>query len=449
VLVLVIFMLLNPSDLRNRLIRLAGSSQLTTATKALDDAGQRISRYLLMQGIVNGSFGLAVGVGVFLIGVPYAILWGFLAAVLRFIPYVGPVVSAFFPSALSLAVFPGWGQPIMVISLIVVLELASNMIMEPLLYGKSAGVSEVALLVAVAFWTWLWGPVGLLLATPLTVCLSVLSRYIPPLDFLNTLIGDEPVLDLPTRYYQRLLARDEDEAAELVEQYGQTHAPEDVYDDIVVPALTVAKRERALGTLTPEDLHFMLQATQAIVEAVELRQAQTLTAAGADAPVGEAPVATTRPPVHMIGCPARDEADTLALVMFQHLLDPGRYALEIVSPDMLTAEVVSLVEAHDVDLICIAALPPGATTPTRYLCKRLRAKFPACKILVGRWGWTGEGEANQALLLAAGADAVSMTLRESHNQVRQWGLLDSSPPPERSLTVVPGPRLPDVSPARP
>ena len=193
----------------------------------------------------------------------------------------------------------------------------------------------------------------------------------------------------------------------------------------------------------------MLQATRAIVEAVELRQAQALTAAGADAPTGEAPVATTRPPVRIIGCPARDEADALALVMFQHLLDPGRYALEIVSPEMLTAEVVSLVEAHDVDLICIAALPPGATTPTRYLCKRLRDRFPACKILVGRWGWTGEGEANQALLLAAGADAVSMTLRESHNQVRQWGLLDSSPPPERSLTVVPGPRLPDVSPARP
>jgi predicted PurR-regulated permease PerM len=446
VLVLVIFMLLKPSDLRNRLIRLAGYSQLTTATKALDDAGQRISRYLLMQGIVNGSFGLAVGFGIFLIGVPYAILWGFLAAVLRFIPYVGPVVAAFFPSALSLAVFPGWGQPIMVISLMLALELASSMVMEPFLYGKSAGVSEVALLVAVAFWTWLWGPVGLLLATPLTVCLSVLSKYIPPLDFLNTLIGDEPVLDLPTRYYQRLLAKDDDEAAQIVETYGETRAPEDVYDDIVVPALTMAKRDREQDTITPADLHFVLHATRTIVDSVELRQSQALTAAaGADAPTGEAPVATTSPLVHIVGCPARDDADALALVMFQHLLDPGRYALEIASAEMLTAEVVSLVGEQGIDLICIAALPPGATTPTRYLCKRLRARFPACKIMVGRWGWTGEGEANQALLRAAGADEVSMTLRESCTHVRQWGLLDSSPTPEGAPLVGLGPHLTDGS----
>jgi predicted PurR-regulated permease PerM len=450
VLVLVIFMLLKQSDLRNRLIRLAGSSQLTTTTKALDEAGERISRYLLMQSIINGSFGVAVGLGLFLIGVPYAMLWGFLAAVLRFVPYVGPAVSAILPSAISLAVFNGWMQPFLVIGLILLLELASNLVMEPWLYGQSAGVSEVALLVAVAFWTWLWGPIGLLLATPLTVCLSVLSKYIPPLDFLNTLMGDEPVLDLPTRYYQRLLARDDDEAAEIVETYGQTHDPEDVYDDIMVPALTAAKRDRALGTMTPEDLQFVLQATRAIIEAVELRQSQAApTAAGAFAASGEEFLARTAPKMRIIGCPARDEADALALVMFQHVLDPQRCALETASVEMLTAEVVSLVEQQGVELICIAALPPGTTTPTRYLCKRLRTRFPACKILVGRWGWTGESDANRALLLAAGADAVGLSLQESHNQVRQWGLLDSSPPPEQSLTVVAGPPLPDVSPARP
>jgi predicted PurR-regulated permease PerM len=240
VVVLVIFMLLKHSDLRNRLIRLEGYRQLTTATKALDEAGQRISRYLLMQSIINGSFGVGVGLGVFLIGVPYALLWGFLAATLRFIPYVGPGLATILPSAPSLAVFPGWWQPVLVIGLIAALELTNFMVLEPWLYGQSAGVSEVALLVAVAFWTWLWGPVGLLLATPLTVCLSVLSRYIPQLDFINTLMGDEPALELPTIYYQRLLAKDADEAAEVVETYEQTHAPEDVYDDIVVPAALAA-----------------------------------------------------------------------------------------------------------------------------------------------------------------------------------------------------------------
>jgi predicted PurR-regulated permease PerM len=176
VIVLVIFMLIRYTDLRSRLVHLVGYGRLTIATKALDEAGHRISRYLLMQSIINGSFGVAVGLGLFLIGVPYAVLWGFLAAVLRFIPYVGPIVSTLLPSALSLAVFPGWGHPFLVIGLILMLELASNMIMEPLLYGQSAGVSEVALLVAVAFWTWLWGAVGLFLATPMTVCLAVLCK---------------------------------------------------------------------------------------------------------------------------------------------------------------------------------------------------------------------------------------------------------------------------------
>jgi predicted PurR-regulated permease PerM len=185
VIVLVIFMLIRYADLRARILYLAGYHRLTIATKALDEAGHRISRYLLMQSIINGSFGMAAGLGLFLIGVPYAILWGLLAAILRFIPYVGPTIAAVLPSALSLAAFPGWGPPLLVIGLILLLELASNMIMEPLLYGQSAGVSEVALLVAVAFWTWLWGAVGLILATPMTVCIGVLGKYIPQADRIH------------------------------------------------------------------------------------------------------------------------------------------------------------------------------------------------------------------------------------------------------------------------
>ncbi|MGH8056959.1 MAG: AI-2E family transporter [Candidatus Entotheonellia bacterium] len=450
VIVLVIFMLLKHSDLRNRLIRLAGYSRLTTATKALDEAGQRISRYLLMQSIINGSFGVGVGLGLFLIGVPYALLWGFLAAVLRFIPYVGPALATILPGALSLAVFPGWWQPVMVIGLIALLELTNYLVLEPWLYGQSAGVSEVALLVAVAFWTWLWGPIGLLLATPLTVCLSVLAKYIPQLDFINILLGDEPVLELHTSYYQRLLAKDDDEAAQIVEVYVKTHALEDVYDDILVPALTAAKRDREQDTLTPEDMHFVVQATRAIIDDLGLRQPQAPpSSAGASDTPGDETVARAAPKVRIVGCPARDEADALALQMFQHLLDLRRYELEIASPEMLTAEVVSLVEQQHVELICIAALPPGATASTRYLCKRLRARFPECKIVVGRWGSTGDSEANRALPLAAGADEVSMSLRESHNQVMQWGLLDSSPTPAVLPTLLQGQRLPDVSPAHP
>jgi predicted PurR-regulated permease PerM len=204
VLILLVFMLLKQADLRDRLLALAGYGRLTLATKALDEAGQRISRYLLMQSIINGSFGCAVGLGLFLIGLPHAIVWGFLAAILRFIPYIGFTAATILPTALSLAVFQGWLQPFLIIGLIVGLELVLNVGLEPFLYGQSAGVSTVALLVAVAFWTWLWGPVGLLLSTPLTVCLGVLGKYVPQLGFIGVLISDGQVLETSTSYYQRL-----------------------------------------------------------------------------------------------------------------------------------------------------------------------------------------------------------------------------------------------------
>jgi predicted PurR-regulated permease PerM len=384
VIILVIFMLIRYADLRGRLLYLAGRNRLTIATKALDEAGHRISRYLLMQSIINGSFGMAVGLGFFLLGVPYAILWGFLAAVLRFIPYVGPPIAAVLPSALSLAVFPGWVQPILVIGLILVLELASNMIMEPLLYGQSAGVSEVALLVAVAFWTWLWGAVGLVLATPLTVCIGVLGKYIPQIEFIGVLLGDEPVMESPTSYYQRLIAQDQDEAAALVDEYLETHALDTLYDDVLIPALNSAKRDRDLGTLTEEDLQFIIQATRAIVEDLAVRQPQLLTSSATTAIPSAADTAVMTSPPPMLGCPAYDAIDELALLMLQQLLDPTRYTMAVSSSEMLTAEVLSMVEQQQIRLICIAALPPGALAPIRYLCKRLRARgcglaFPTVK----------------------------------------------------------------------
>ena len=450
VLMLVIFMLLKHADLRNRLIALAGYGQMTLATKALDEAGQRISRYLLMHSLINGSFGVAVGLGLFLIGVPYAVLWGFLAAALRFIPYVGPAVSALLPTALSLAVFPGWLQPLSVVGLIVLLELSSNMVMEPLLYGQSAGVSAVALLVAIAFWTWLWGPVGLLLATPMTVCLGVLGKYVPQLKFIGLLMGDESPLETHTSYYQRLIAKDDDEAAELMDEYLQTHTLDEVYDDLLLPALTSAKRDRAQDALTDEDVQFVVQATRAIVEDLEMRQSQARTLP-TDAPellAGEVRVVPL-PPVRIFGCPARDAVDELALQMFRQLLDPTRSALQIVSPEVLTAEVLSLVEQQGVGLVCIAALPPGALAPTRYLCKRLRVRFPELKIVVGRWGFTGNIQEDRTRLLSSGADEVAMTLRETRSHVMQLipllSTLEAPPAPDGAY----GLSLPEESPGHP
>ena len=267
--VLVIFMLLDRQELRDRLIRLVGYRRVTVTTKALDEATARITRYLLMQSVINGSFGLAVGIALFLIGIPYAALWGCLAAALRFIPYVGPAIAVLLPTTLALAVFPGWSRPLLTLAVVLALELVAIMVMEPRLYGQSAGVSPVALLIAVIFWTWLWGSVGLLLATPLTVCLIVLSKHLPSMGFLVLLMGDDPALEPKARYYQRLLARDQDEAADIVEEYVKANDPESVYDEVLLPALYYAKQDWEREKISEAAAEFVAHATREIVE--ELR----------------------------------------------------------------------------------------------------------------------------------------------------------------------------------
>ncbi len=333
VIVLVIFMLSQREDLRNRLIRLVGYGRLTFTTSALEEAGQRISRYLLMQTIINSSFGLAVTVALYMIGVPYAVLWGFFAAVLRFIPYVGPFAAAIVPSALSLAVFDGWLWPILVVGIFVALELTCNMVLEPLLYAESAGVSGVGLLVAVAFWTWLWGPVGLVLATPLTVCVVVFSKYIPRMDFIAVLMSDQPAMESNISYYQRLLALDQAEATEIVEEHLKTHEQEQIFDAVLIPALNYARRDRDLGRLTDDGEQFVFRATREILD--DLKKLPPDSSSAPSDPEKIAldgnDLAATLAKVRVLACPARDEADELALDMFRHLLEPTRYAVEIMS----------------------------------------------------------------------------------------------------------------------
>ena len=405
------FMLVQREDLRNRLIRLIGYGHLTLTTKALEEAGQRISRYLLMQSIINTSFGIAVGIALYFIGLPYALLWGFLAAMLRFIPYVGPWAATIMPGALSLIVFEGWMWPALVVAVFLVLELVNNMILEPLLYGESAGVSEVGLLIAIAFWTWLWGPVGLILATPLTVCVVVLSKYVPRLDFINVLMSDESVMKSHISYYQRLLAGDQDEAAEIVEEHLENHPFEETCDEVMVPTLNYAKRDRALGRLAENDEQFIFQATREILEALNGLQPEPSNPA---AMIKRAP---TTPRVRILGCPARDDADELALLMFWHLLDPARYDLVRLPVETLASEFIDQIAEKGPSLVCISSLPPGGLAQTRYLCKRLRNRFPDLKIIVGRWGTRSEN--NWTSLLAAGADKVGTTLVETRDQVIQ------------------------------
>jgi predicted PurR-regulated permease PerM len=418
VIVLVIFMLIQREDLRNRFLRLFGYGRLTDATRALDEAAHRISRYLLMQSIINGTFGLGVGAGLFFIGLPYSLLWGILAAFLRFIPYVGTLIAALLPLALAFAHFQGWLELFLIGMVFTVLELVNYMIMEPLLYGRSAGVSPVAILVSVAFWTWLWGPIGLLLATPLTVCLVVLGRHVPPLRFVDVLMGDQPVIEPKVILYQRLLSRDLDEATSIVEEYLEKSPREKVYDEILVPALNNARLDLSQRKLTGEDMQVIVDLARRIVEDLTTRPAQPAAAA----PGG--------PRLLLLGCPAQDEADELALEMFQDLLPLRGYEMEIISASVLTSEILSMAAEKKPRLILIASLPPGGLAPTRYILKRLKRRHPSLKLVVGRWGAVANLERNHQLLKAAGADQIATTLLESRGQVELLSQLSPVAEPE-------------------
>jgi predicted PurR-regulated permease PerM len=418
--VLVIFMLIQREELRNRLIRIFGYSRLTVTTKALEEAGQRISHYLLAQFLINSGFGVTVGILLFLIGVPYALLWGLMAILLRFIPYVGPWAAALMPTALSLAYFPGWLTPLLVVAVFIVVELITNLVLEPRFYGESAGVSELAVLIMAAFWTWLWGPVGLMLATPLTVCLVVFAKYVPEMTFITVLLSDAPAMEPYVNYYQRMLASDQDEGEEIVTDYLKHHAPADLYDQVFIPALSRAKNDRRRNQLTAHDENAVYEGTRAILEELEATQK--------DSAEGKSDTATPRPDCEHVLCfPADGKADELALLSFEKMLDPRRYRAEVVSADMLAAEMVALVEQRGTKLVCIGAIAPGGLAHARYLCKRIRARSAEAKILVGRWGDAANLETARATLTGAGADRVASTLAEARDQLSQLSHLEAAP----------------------
>jgi predicted PurR-regulated permease PerM len=475
VLVFVVFILLQREDLRDRMIRLVGHRDLNVTTAALDDAAGRISRYLLAQAIVNGTYGLAVAIGLWLIGhfvggesFPSFVIWGLLCAVLRFIPYIGPWIAAAFPITLSLAVYHGFGVFIWTTGLFVFIELLSNNLMEPYLYGASTGMSTVAVLVSAVFWTWLWGAVGLLMATPLTVVLVVIGKYVPQMRFLDILLGDEPVLEPPERVYQRLLAMDQEEATELARDYLTEMDLERVYDEVLNPALSLAEQDRHRGRLDEQRQLFIRSAMRDMIEELgdewRLRQdrtdaeamkeaaAATVAAAkgtgvvdtgsapvlkqllpsaltgsdggaqqpgnghpaaassdAADAPDRHAPA--VRVPkdctVNVVITPAHDEADDISGLMLAQILEFRGYCASAQSVTKLASELVEAVEKKDAHVVVVSAMPPAAVAHSRYLCKRLHARFPDINMVVGLW--TMKGDLKKAKERVTCVEAVQVT----------------------------------------
>jgi predicted PurR-regulated permease PerM len=382
VMLLVVVMLLQRDDLRRRIIRLLGQGHISSTTRALDDASQRVSRYLLMQVVINVSYGVPVGIGLWMIGVPNAALWGGLATVLRFVPYVGPWIAAIVPVALSFAVSPDWTMPLLTIGLFLFLETISNNVMEPWLYGATTGVSPIALIIAAVFWTWLWGPVGLVLATPLTVCLVVMGRHVPQLSFLSVLLSDEDALTPAEDLYQRLLTPGEHDEMELVEQYVNAKSVVELYDDVVIPVLVEAENDTREDSLSREMLASVHQSIRDIVQDLGARLDTHPPLAGgfSGSPTPES--------CRILCLPARAERDELAAAMLAHLLQfQGCHAWGALAPVRPGRnDILELVEKSELDALVIGIVAPSAVLHARFLYLSLRNRFPDLRIVVGLWG---------------------------------------------------------------
>jgi predicted PurR-regulated permease PerM len=385
VIVFVIFMLIEKEDLRDRLIRLMGAGRVNLTTQALDDAASRLSRYLLAQAGINILFGALATCVLCIIRVPNPLLWGLLAALLRYIPYLGIWVAASMPALLAFSVEPGWVKVPIIFGSYLGIDLLMYNFAEPMLYGSSTGISPLGLLVAAVFWTWLWGPVGLLLATPLTVCLAVIGRYVPSMEFLSILLRDEPVLKPEIMFYQRMLSMNLDEATELAETFLKGKSLEELDDCLLIPALSLAEEDRHRGVLDEERQQFVFQNTRLLIEDLAER-AEDLIAGNQPSrkrdETGQNDQAVTPESEPQVLCiPARDEADEIAALMLEQLLIKRGIRANVLSCAGLLGECLQQVEKKRPRLVCVAAVPPFGYVQARYICRRLRGEFPVVKIV--------------------------------------------------------------------
>ena len=407
VIVFVVFFLLQREDLRDRFIWLAGARDLNRTTRALDDAARRLSRYLLTQSSVNASFGLLIGIGLWLIGVPNPLLWGLLSMLLRFVPYIGSVIAVAFPAAVSFAVDPGWSMFFWTISLYAVVEPIIGQVVEPFLYGRTTGLSPVAVVVAAAFWTWLWGPVGLLLSTPLTLCLVVLGRHVERLEFLNIALGDKPALSPEESFYQRMLAGDSDEAAQQAEEFLKKEPLSVYYDQIAVRGLALAQLDVNRGALDHERRVQLKEAVDGVI--ADLSEHDD---------IAQVPGAQGWTEGQVVLCIAgRGSLDEAVAAMLAQLLQKqGIGARTVPSRDVSPANIARL-DVAGVQMACLSFLEAGGLTSARYLVRRLRRRLPNVKILLGLWTLSDEQAKSRDALRETGADIIVTSLGQAVTEV--------------------------------
>jgi predicted PurR-regulated permease PerM len=410
VIALVAFMLGQREDLRDRFIRLLGSDSVSLTTRLMDEAAYRVSQFLLWQTLINVVFGGLVTAGLYWIGVPYAALWGGFTAVLRFVPYVGTLLSVLMPASLAFATFPGWAETMQTIALFLTLDFVTAWFIEPLVFGRRTGVSAFALLISALFWIWVWGPIGLLLSTPLTVCFAVLGRNVRSLRFLAVIFAEEPALTPHLRFYQRLLARDEAEATKLVESQREELGNVGVIETVLMPALLLLSQHRAQNEVTEEDALFILD----VMNEVVLRMA---------------PVDESLPLAPMIGLAARAPEDQTALELLRAAV--GARAMTLIPLDLSADEALTETIEQRPMAVCIGAISPTRNAEVRNYCRRLRNAAPETKIIMLRPAVEGDLERSQTRMHEAGADIIVGTAKDAIEAIER--LLAEAPAQLRAV----------------
>jgi predicted PurR-regulated permease PerM len=435
IIIFVIFILLQREDLRNRLIRLAGSHDLQRTTAALDDAAARLSRLFLIQLLLNGTFGVVIGAGLWLIGIPSAILWGILAAVLRFVPYIGAAIAAAFPLALAVAVDPSWSMLLWTLALFLVVEPVVGHVIEPMVYGHSTGLSPVAVVASATFWTALWGPIGLVLATPLTVCLVVLGRHVERLEFLDIMFGDRPALSPPEMYYQRMLAGDPTEAAEKAEEFLKERSLSSYYDEVALKGLQLAQADAERGALDHERLTKIRDAVSEfandlsdqddrpppkVTSTTDAEASSAVESVAEDAPYENLPILSKEdlPPdwqgEHPVLCVAgRSLIDEAAAIMLGQLSTAHGLAARVEAAEALSTANVFRLETTGVAIICLIYTNAASPAHMRYSVRRLRRKLPKATIILGCWMKEIDPAALEQLREGAKADLAAASLGEA------------------------------------
>jgi predicted PurR-regulated permease PerM len=433
VLIVAVFVLLQKEDLRDRLIRLFGSTDLHRTTLAMNDAGRRLSKYFLTQLAINAAFGVIIATGLFLIGVPSPVLWGLVGMLARFVPYAGVFIAGAMPLLLAAGVDPTWHDALLTIGLYLLVEPIIGQVIEPIAYGHSTGLSPISVVIAAIFWTWIWGPIGLLLSTPLTLCLVVLGRHVKRLEFLDVILGDRPALTPIESFYQRMLAGDPDEAATQAELLLRDRPLSTYYDEVVLQSLQLAAADAARGVLTQERQLRMRDAMAGLLDDLDVHDDVVPTPRPADdGPVADSSIEAgphtplIRPPPRLDELPpswqgeapvlcvgGRGPLDDAAAAMLAQILGKHGLPARVARHETVARATLPALDMQDVSLVVVSYMEAtGSPTHLRSLLRRLRLRAPGAPAVLALWASGVEPDPGRDLRGIEGADGVAATLRD-------------------------------------